>query len=186
MSSNIEITKICTVCGAEFLARTTKTLCCSHKCSSAAYKARKRADKVDAVKKEVAAIKAKPITDIKSKEYLSITEVCTLVGVSRWTVWRSIQQGELKAVKLGRRVIIRRADIETMFEPKYTPPQPTVEPISEWHTVQEVMQIYSMSKDSVYNHVRANHIPKKQNGRYVLISKKHFDDLFQPQNNKTT
>jgi len=45
---------------------------------------RKREGKVAEVNKEVAAIKAKPTTDIKSKDYLSVTDVCTLVGVSRY------------------------------------------------------------------------------------------------------
>ncbi len=182
MSSNIEIAKICELCGAEFTARTTKTLFCSHKCSSRAYKIRKREGKVAEVQKEVEAIKAKPITDIKAKEYLSITETCTLVGVSRWTIWRCIQQGELRFVKLGRRVIIRRVDIERLFEPQQlrTKPLPKADPITEWCSVQDVMTKFDLTRDSVYNLVKANKIPKRQEGRYVMLSKTHFDKLFQP------
>lgn len=182
MSSNIKITKICNYCGGEYTARTTKTNYCSHRCSSLGYKAMKRKSKVEQVEKQVKAIKEKPITDIKTKEYLSISEICTLVGVSRWTVWRCIQNNELRAVKLGRRVIVRRIDIEKLFEPKYDAPIPIEKPITEWYTVQELMTKFSLTRDMVYNHIRVNKIPKKQDGRYVLISKHHFDKLFTPLN----
>ena len=182
MSSKIEVTKVCMFCGGEFTARTTKTQYCSHQCSSRAYKMRKREGKVAEVKREVAAIKAKPITDIKSKEYLNISDVCTLVGVSRWTIWRCIQQGDIHAVKLGRRVIIRRADIESLFAPELPPrPQPKTAPITEWCSVQDVMATYGLSRDMVYHYVKANKIPKMQEGRYVMLSKSHIDELFQPQ-----
>lgn len=183
MSSNIEITKICVQCGCEFTARTTKTKCCSDNCAKRAYKERMRAAKIDSATAEVKAVRSRPMAELRSKDYLSITEVCTLVGVSRWTVWRSIQQGELKAVKLGRRVIIRRADIDTLFEPQYIKPQPKEEQITQWCSVQDMMQKYSMTRDMVYNHIKSNRIPKKQDGRYVQISQKHFDALFQQQTN---
>lgn len=183
MSSKIEITKICDDCGKEFTARTTKTLYCSHACSSRAYKKRKRADKVEAARNEVAAIKAKPLTDIKAKEYLSISETCALVGVSRWTIWRCINQGDLQAVKLGRRVIIRKADIEKLFDPEIVKPAQPQRVITEWSSVQELMERYGMTRDMVYNHVKVNKIPKRQEGRYVMLSTVDFDKLFQPTKN---
>lgn len=164
----------------EFTARTTKTMYCSHKCSSRAYKIRKREDKVAEVRKEVAAIKTKPIADIKAKDYLSITDTAALVGVSRWTIWRCIERGELAAVKFGRRVIIRRTDIENMFMPQLPDkPEPEAPPITEWYSVQDVMEKYGLTRDTVYNHAKANKIPKQQDGRYVRLSKSHIDNLFQ-------
>ena len=46
MSSNIKIEKTCTFCGEKFIARTTVTKYCSHKCASRAYKVRAREEKV--------------------------------------------------------------------------------------------------------------------------------------------
>lgn len=180
MSSNIEITKLCDFCGNAFTARTTKTLFCSHTCASRAYKQRKRDEKVAASTQEVVQKAAKPILDIRNKEYLSISEACTLVGVSRWTIWRCIQNADIKAIKLGRRVIIRKADIEELFEPKYAPVKQPEPAITEWISVQELMAKYGFTRDNVYSHVKANKIPKRQAGRYVMLSKVHFDTLFNP------
>ena len=38
MSSNLKIEKVCEWCGSQFVARTTATAYCSHRCSSLAYK----------------------------------------------------------------------------------------------------------------------------------------------------
>ena len=50
MSSKIEVQRICQYCEQEFTARTTVTKYCSHKCGQRAYKARKRAETIEAVK----------------------------------------------------------------------------------------------------------------------------------------
>ena len=46
MSSNIRVSRICQFCEKEFIARTTVTKFCSHKCNSKAYKMKKRNEKV--------------------------------------------------------------------------------------------------------------------------------------------
>ena len=96
MSSNIKVKRICQHCSKEFTARTTVTKYCSDKCSKAAYKARKRAKKVNQSNAETTRIKNQPIEQLKAKEFLSINEVCQLVGISRRTVYRLIEQGDLK------------------------------------------------------------------------------------------
>ena len=52
MSSNIQVQRICQYCSNEFTARTTTTLYCSHKCNSAAYKARLRDTKIEESNKQ--------------------------------------------------------------------------------------------------------------------------------------
>ena len=42
MSSNLEITKICELCGSSFIAKKLTTQNCSHQCSQKAYKLQKR------------------------------------------------------------------------------------------------------------------------------------------------
>ena len=61
MSSNIKVQRICQHCGKEFTARTTITLYCSHRCNSAAYKAKQRAERVEQSNKETQRIKTQPI-----------------------------------------------------------------------------------------------------------------------------
>lgn len=49
MSSNIRVPKICQLCGAEFIAKTTVTKFCGDNCAKRAYKKRKREQKVKEV-----------------------------------------------------------------------------------------------------------------------------------------
>jgi excisionase family DNA binding protein len=112
MSSKIEVTRICQHCGDEFTARTTSTRYCSHRCNRRGYKANLKALKVEVSNKQTQQIKNRPIEELKAKPYLSIAETCKLVGISRRTVCRMIQRGELSTGKAGRRIIIRRTDLE--------------------------------------------------------------------------
>ena len=115
MSSNIRITRICHYCSKEFTAKTTVTKYCGDTCAKKAYKARKRTEKVEASTAETKQIISKPIEEIKAKDFLSISDTCKLIGVSRRTVYRCIERGELKAGKVGKRTIIRRAEIDNLF-----------------------------------------------------------------------
>lgn len=115
MSSSIRIQRICQHCEKEFTAKTTVTKFCSDDCAKRAYKARKKAEKVSASYKETKTIISRPIEELKIKDFLTITEACKLLSVSRWTIWRAIKRNELTAGKIGMRTIIRRADLEKIF-----------------------------------------------------------------------
>lgn len=115
MSTNIHIEKTCQNCGEKFIARTTVTMFCSDSCAKRNYKKRKREEKIDiAIRKEN---EKKPFDSVVNlKEFLSIAEVCQLIGTSRWTIYRLINKGNLKASKIGARTIIRRNEIDKLFK----------------------------------------------------------------------
>ncbi len=118
MSSNLYIPKKCQHCGNAFVARTTVTKYCGDKCAKYAYKARKRTEKVQTtLKEEMQPEVAIPTTAIavNQKDFLSITEAAQLIGVSRWTIQRMIKRGQLKAVPFGRKHIVARYQIESLF-----------------------------------------------------------------------
>lgn len=132
MSSTIKIPKFCQHCGQAFVAQTTTTRFCGHKCASRAYKQRKREEKVqttltDQIKSVTSAnsenlqslqslpIKTGNFLNLRDKEFLSVQETAILLGASRWTIQRMIQRAELKAGKLGRRTIIPRSEIDNLF-----------------------------------------------------------------------
>ena len=132
MSSTIKIPKFCQHCGQAFVAQTTTTRFCGHKCASRAYKKRKREEKVqttlsDQIKSVTSAnsenlqslqslpIKTGNFLNLRDKEFLSVQETAILLGASRWTIQRMIQRAELKAGKLGRRTIIPRSEIDNLF-----------------------------------------------------------------------
>lgn len=115
MSSNIRIKRICQYCESEFIAKTTKTKYCSDPCAKRAYKARKKAEKIEASNQETKKIIDQPMIDLQAKEFLNMTETCKLLGISRTTLWRAIKDGRLKTAKIGRRVIIRKQDLNNLF-----------------------------------------------------------------------
>ncbi|MGA1976618.1 MAG: helix-turn-helix domain-containing protein [Bacteroidales bacterium] len=116
MSSNIKVQRICQHCGKEFTARTTVTRYCSDNCAKRAYKARERAAKVEVCNKETQHIKAKPIDEIKAKEFLNVRDVATLLNCSVRSVYYYIKSGNIKAVNLAERATrVKRSEIDRLF-----------------------------------------------------------------------
>jgi len=117
MSSNIQIQRICQHCGNEFTARTTTTLYCSHRCSTAAYKAKIRNGKIEASNKETQLIKALPIEELKAKEFLTVRDIATLLNCSIRSVYYYIESGKIRATNLGQRITrVKRSEIDRLFE----------------------------------------------------------------------
>lgn len=116
MSTNISIQRICQHCGTEFTARTTRTRYCSHACNRRAYKANVKDLKIELSDRETRRIKERPFDELKAREFLSITDTCKLLGISRRTVYRMLGRGELRAGKAGKRTIIMRSEIDSLFQ----------------------------------------------------------------------
>ncbi len=112
MSSNMRINKTCQYCNKPFVARKTTSICCSDHCSKRAYKKRKRDEKIA----KVVEAQNQPFNPVvQEKEFLSIKDVCMLLGASRWTIYRLIDKGELNVAKIGNRTIVRRNEIDKLF-----------------------------------------------------------------------
>lgn len=120
MSSKIEVLKICEFCGKEFTAQTTVTRFCSHKCASRSYKQRKKEKKIgwaieETNKQKILSASEVQLEVIKQKEFLSIKEAHTLLGISERTFYRLMKVGTISARKLGGRTIIKRSIIDNLF-----------------------------------------------------------------------
>jgi len=185
MSSNIQVQRICQHCGNEFTARTTTTLYCTHRCNNAAYKAKQRAGKVEFSNKETQRIKSQPIEQLKAKAFLSIADTCKLIGISRRTVYRMIERGELITGKAGKRTIIRRSDLEQLLfeQPRTVAPQPEKQPeqmqfdISECYNLTEVQSKYSISETALHQLIKRNNVPKIKKGWFAYVPKTIIDKL---------
>jgi excisionase family DNA binding protein len=116
MSSNIRVQRICEYCQIEFEARTTVTKTCSDSCAKKLYKARKKANKIEASNKETQTIKAKPIDELKAKEFLTVRDAAKILNCSRQMIYTLIDSGRLKAVNLKvKKTIIKRSEIDQLF-----------------------------------------------------------------------
>ena len=195
MSSNIRIQRICQQCRKEFEAKTTTTKFCSHRCGSRANKASVKALKIELSNKETEGIKNRTMDELKSKDYLSITETCQLLGVSRWTIWRAINANKINSVKIGKRVIIRRSEIDYLFEhEELREPHAQVKPESETQLVSfrpcekecynltEVQMKFGISESALQNLIKRNNIFKFKGGAFVYVLKTDIDNLLKPCN----
>jgi excisionase family DNA binding protein len=193
MNSNIKVQRICERCGKDFTARTTVTRYCSHKCNSAAHKAKAKAAKVETSNRETLLIKTHPFTELKAKEYLTIAETCKMLSVSRWTVWRAIKSQDLPAGQIGRRKLIKRADLETLFNPitapqpenatehpvpERNPGKPTKIEISNCYSTEQVRAKFGISESALRALILKHNIPKVRKGWFAYVPKTVIDPLF--------
>lgn len=65
---------------------------------------------------------------METKELLTVTEFCEASGLGRTCVYAMLKEGKLTAVKVGRRTLFRREDLEswkaglTPYKPFTLPP----------------------------------------------------------------
>lgn len=102
MSSNLRIKSTCDYCGTEFIAKTTKTRYCSHKCNSRDYKQKLRTKKVN--KEWNFRNEKTQLENLKYRDYLSVNEAAALIGCSTKTVYRLVKDGTIKSVNLSERL----------------------------------------------------------------------------------
>lgn len=178
MSSNLELKKTCQFCGEEFIARTTTTQYCSLQCAQRAYKKRKREEKMQLAAQKEENVQQNPATPPNLiKEILSTQEVADLMGVTRTTVHRYCVAGTIPCKMINRKIFIRRKDIEHMFDaagPHIVTPIER-EPITEFYSLQEIMDKYNCSPSLVYTTVKAKKIPHVEFRGKTIYSKKHID-----------
>lgn len=72
-------------------------------------------ERIEASNLETKKVILQPIMELQAKEFLTIQETCKLLGISRTTLWRILKQGKLKSAKIGSRVIIRKEDLNSLF-----------------------------------------------------------------------
>jgi excisionase family DNA binding protein len=182
MSSNIEVQRICQYCEQEFTARTTVTKYCCQRCASAAYKARKRAEKVKQTKAETKRIKNQPIEQLKAKEFLTVREVAQLLNCSLRSAYYYIESGTISAVNLGQRMTrVKRSEIDKLFqshtEPQTKEPEPIQYDIADCCTLTEVQEKYGVSETTLQRLIKRNSIPKIKKGRYAYVPQQIIDEL---------
>ncbi len=216
MSSNTEYPKVCSHCGTTFIAKKLSTQFCSHRCSSLAYKQKKREQRVTIAKVEVKNSNKPPIIQQKisqqfkpsdnilptliTKEYLNVAETAKLIGVDRATAYRYCTSGKLKCIKMNRKIFIRRSDIEELFNaaPRYevTPrnressgvvvveaqaeerQEQTTTPITDYISAREAAELFGVTKDAIHSRARTNKVPSVMFQKSKLYSRSHLEELY--------
>ncbi|MGL5706320.1 MAG: helix-turn-helix domain-containing protein [Tannerellaceae bacterium] len=181
MASNIKIERVCLFCKNSFIARTTTTKYCSQKCASRAYKERARDNKIHLASESKTILPKKITRDLGSKEFLTPSQAAELLGIGRSTIYRYLQSEELKCVQLKGKTIIRRSDIDALFNNTTSyqaKPICISNDITEFYTIAEIEQKYGCSKSCIFNTVKKNNIPKVLRSGKSYFSKYHIEKHF--------
>jgi len=116
MSSNIRVIRVCQFCGKDFEARTTVTKTCSDDCAKRLYKHRQRENKIEQSDHGTQLIKAKPLEEIKAKEFLIVRDLAKLLNCSIRTAYHLISKGNISSVNISKRkTLIKRSEIDKLF-----------------------------------------------------------------------
>lgn len=76
----------------------------------------KKAAKVEVSNKETLTIRTKHIELIKAKEFLTVKDTASLLNCSIRSVYRHIENGNIRAVNLSHRLIrVKRSEIDKLF-----------------------------------------------------------------------
>ena len=179
MASNINIQKKCEWCGKLFIAHKTSTRCCSHRCANLAYKERTRQKRVSEFQTMVNhQIEKKDCID---KDFFTPSEAAKYIGISRATFYRYLETNLIKSVQLKRKTIIRKRDIEALFDnaspyKKHLPR--SKQSITDFYTTAEIKEKFGVKESWIYEIAKEHNIPRTFNRGRTYWSKKHIDSYF--------
>ena len=190
-------TRKCAHCGKMFVTNSGMQKYCSEECATAAKETKK--------KKQHDFLRAvEPVMELRQQEYLTFSKAAILLGCTRQYVYKLVEQGKLPASRLSTRMtLIRRSDIEKMFEANpYNRVLPCSKPKSivakkaktamkkdarseqsadevlEYYSGEEVMQTYKVKQSWLYASAKRHQIPMCRIAGRNYYSKKHIDAVF--------
>lgn len=183
MRAKEPIRKICEFCGGEFEAYTQIARYCSHDCNRKAYREIKRKEVVSLTAFMTSQTKRERAkTNLSERDYLSISEAATIMGVSRWTIYRNVVKGIIPAKRLSQRTtLIRKKDIEALFDiigPYEVLTTGEQKSIDEWYTIDEITKKYGLLRHRIRKIINVEGIPTKKVGTRTLIAKGKIDAYF--------
>jgi len=123
MATSIRVEKICEHCGEKYIAKTMVTRYCSHICNRRSYQEKKKYEKINGINtgdyekdKKLPIPSTTYLSEIKEKEFLTVSEVAKLLRLSKATIYRLIKEENIKAISFSQRSTrIKRSEIDKLF-----------------------------------------------------------------------
>ena len=172
----MEYEKRCEWCGKVFKAQKMTTKYCSHRCNGFAYKQKlKEQRKADFEEQKHSQLPTVGI--IGDKPFLSPNEVAVLLGVSRASIYRMLGSGELKALQFKRKCIIRRTDLEKLFDEAspYKRRSYGRQENRQYYTMTEITDKYKISRKAAKGRLDRLGIQPIYEGRNAFYNKNAVD-----------
>ena len=182
----MEIQKRCKYCGGTFIAHKMNTIYCSPSCNNRDYKQKKREKQISEylAQNQITEPVARN-TSLNEKNFLTPREAAKILGVGKSTVYRELSSGLIKAVQLKGKTLIRRKDIERIFDnpPEYKSRSvdPNLKKKREYYTMRQIEEKFKCSKKAIRTRIEKYNIPKIYQGRNTYFDKAlvdlHFAEL---------
>ncbi|MDS1032485.1 helix-turn-helix domain-containing protein [Porphyromonadaceae sp. NP-X] len=174
MAGKFEYKKVCKFCGNTFTAQKSTTKYCSETCAGRANKAEKRQERLQA---ESEFIQEHNRQNLLSQENLSLTDAAVLLGISRPTLYKLLNDRNIKLLRISKRTIrVKKSDLMDLYQNQSEKPAPINTPIAEINkkqeehiTVAEALQLFKISNTYLYNKIRAEQIQS-----VIIKGKAHY------------
>ncbi len=113
------------------------------------------------------------VESIGDKPYLTPMDAAKLLGVGKTTIYRYMSQGQFKVLRLPARTLVRRSDLEAMFDnaPAYVKRNNRKHRIdSDTYSMKEICEKYKVTRKVAMRRIEHFDIPKIYEGRNVSFS----------------
>lgn len=177
----MKILKKCLTCGAEFIASKMSNKYCCRECERDASRKREAKRKKSVRESEKEAALDKERDAVASRPFLTPSDVALLLDMSVSTVYRCFYSGIIKAVRIRRKTLVRREDLDKYFEdagPYRKRSYKRKQEQEYYYTLQEIMDKYKIGRKAVWGRCDRLGIPKVYEGRNTFYSKKLIDANF--------
>lgn len=171
--------KLCEWCGSNFTAKKVTTRFCSHRCASLAYKANLRLSNKEVVDRKLG-IEREQAKEFNTPEIMTPNIAAEYLGVHRSTIYRYLENGILKCKQLPGKTIIRKSDLQELFEESNdyikhsrTPP----DELKEFITMKEAAVILELSVAGTYKILKEKKVPATKSRGKHFYSLKHINRI---------
>lgn len=172
--------KICQHCGKEFIALTSVTAYCSHRCASLALKNKKRDERLKSTSIETRELKRLALLD---KNFLSLSDATRLMQISRTTLYRIITLYRIPLHKFTDRTVrISREDLDkaargqtTAFD---TSTSEKDDILSNWMTREQIMQEFGLTLSWFTSTIKRHQIKPRIIGNRNFYKKDMMKAIF--------
>ena len=117
--------------------------------------------------------KARPARNrIPISEVYTVAEIKEKYNVNESWVFQVAKKNKFPRILKRGKTYFSRKHVDNYFAKKAPDPN-----ITEWYSVDEIVNKYNMTINAVYSFVSEYSIPKKKEGRSVYYSKRHIDKI---------
>ena len=119
--------------------------------------------------------------DCIDKDFFTPSEAAKYIGISRATFYRYLETNLIKSVQLKRKTIIRKKDIEALFDNAYPYKKHlprNKQSITDFYTIAEIKEKFGVKESWIYEIAKEHNIPRTFNRGRTNWSKKHIDSYF--------